>query len=320
MNCIRRLARRTGALTLLFLSALAGPSAATERETYLGEVAPEATPIVFRPGSVSADGIEIALAVHPEESEVYVTRITSGRATILVSQKTAGEWTPLEPAPFSGLHDDAGPFIAADGTKLYFASKRPGVDESIPRDAYHLWVSVRRDGAWSEPTELWMPIESRDGESSPSLTRDGVLYYQADYPALGGAGFYATRLLDNATCAMPERVDVFPSDDGAVYVEPHVSPDGRFLLFYSAGRSDNLLPASRLGDLYVSFRGDGDAWTPARNLGAPINSAMEESSPSLSPDGRFLFFASNRAVRNRMPDIYWVSLAGIDGLAPPVEE
>ncbi len=273
--------------------------------TYLGEPAPDSVPLVFRPGAVSGDGIEIALAVHPNVAEVYVTRITSGKAALLVSRRIGEGWTALEPVSFASACDDAGAFVTADGAMLYFASKRPGVGETAPRGAYHIWFVTRQGETWSEPAEVVLPLESVSGEASPSLTGDGALYYAADYTSLGGEGVYCSRSADGVW-QLPEYVGVFPHG-GAVYVEPFISADGSFLLFYSAGRSDNLAPASTLGDLYVSFRDADGAWTPPRNLGSPVNSAMEESSPSLSPDGRFLFFASNRAARNRMPDICWVS-------------
>lgn len=283
--------------------------------TYLDQAAPADVPVVFRSGAVSGDGIEIALAVHPDGSEVYLTRIVSGRATLLVSAKAADGWTVPEPAPFSSSYDDAGAFVMADGETLFFTTKRPGAETVAPRDVYHIWTVTRRDGAWQEPTEVAFPLESASGEASPSLTLDGTLYYAADYPSLGGYGLYRSRLVDGVR-EMPERVDVFPSADGAVYVEPFVSPDESLVLFYSAGRPDNLAPKDMLGDLYVSFRNAEDEWTEPQSLGAPINTIAEESSPVLTPDGRFLFFASSRAARNHLPDVYWVSADFLRALNP----
>src|SRR5262249_13600695 len=72
--------------------------------------------------------------------------------------------------------------------------------------------------------------------------------------------------------------------------EPLIAPDQSFLIFMASGRPDG---HSRSNDLYLSRRKDG-AWTPAENLGDEINSHREEYSPSLSPDGKYLFFASAR--------------------------
>src|SRR5206468_1586580 len=60
------------------------------------------------------------------------------------------------------------------------------------------------------------------------------------------------------------------------------------------------------GDLWMTTRSNAQtAWEPARNLGAPVNSANFEITPCLSPDGLLLFFLSDR----HRPDTgsIWVS-------------
>ncbi|HEU4718491.1 MAG TPA: OmpA family protein [Bacteroidia bacterium] len=44
-------------------------------------------------------------------------------------------------------------------------------------------------------------------------------------------------------------------------------------------------------DFYISYKNDSGQWSFMRNMGAPINTPENEGAPSLSPDGRFLFFA-----------------------------
>ncbi len=46
-------------------------------------------------------------------------------------------------------------------------------------------------------------------------------------------------------------------------------------------------------DLYASVR-VGGVWQPAVNLGTAVNTPASESSPSISPDGKRLFFTSER--------------------------
>ncbi|HEY6051108.1 MAG TPA: hypothetical protein VIZ58_07655, partial [Thermoanaerobaculia bacterium] len=68
------------------------------------------------------------------------------------------------------------------------------------------------------------------------------------------------------------------------------------LVFTALGRTDIPLtggsPYAR-GDLYASVRKDG-AFQAARNLGPPVNSLATDSNPSFSPDGKSLFFTSER--------------------------
>jgi hypothetical protein len=66
--------------------------------------------------------------------------------------------------------------------------------------------------------------------------------------------------------------------------------DQRWPMFVSS-RPDGLGSS----DPGISYRKDG-AWTPAMNLGSPINSNAREFYPMVSPDGKHLFFTSTRSV------------------------
>jgi outer membrane protein OmpA-like peptidoglycan-associated protein len=80
-----------------------------------------------------------------------------------------------------------------------------------------------------------------------------------------------------------------------------ISADGRKLIFTSCvGRQGH-----GSCDLYESFR-VGDAWSEPRNLGPNVNGPEWESQPSLSADGRTLYFVSDRRGGAGRRDI-WVS-------------
>jgi outer membrane protein OmpA-like peptidoglycan-associated protein len=68
-----------------------------------------------------------------------------------------------------------------------------------------------------------------------------------------------------------------------------ISPDGKFLFFTGCNRPDGLGRC----DIYVSQK-EGDNWSKPVNLGHPINTKGWESQPSLSADGRTLYFVSDR--------------------------
>jgi OmpA-OmpF porin, OOP family len=68
-----------------------------------------------------------------------------------------------------------------------------------------------------------------------------------------------------------------------------ISADGRKLIFTSCSGRNGLGSC----DLYESKKIGGD-WTQPRNLGPNVNSAEWESQPSLSADGRTLYFISDR--------------------------
>lgn len=83
-----------------------------------------------------------------------------------------------------------------------------------------------------------------------------------------------------------------------------ISANGRTIIFTScSGRSS-------MGscDLYISYK-LGDEWTDPENMGTNINSRNWESQPSLSADGRMLYFVSDRTGGYGKRDIWkshWV--------------
>jgi hypothetical protein len=88
---------------------------------------------------------------------------------------------------------------------------------------------------------------------------------------------------------------------------PYVTPDESILLFdaYTAG----------LGrpELYVSYRAADGSWSKAAKLGPEINATQTEYAPSLSHDGRYLFFHRET---NGNGDIWWVDAAVLETQRP----
>jgi OmpA-OmpF porin, OOP family len=86
-----------------------------------------------------------------------------------------------------------------------------------------------------------------------------------------------------------------------------ISADGRKLIFTSCTGRDGFGSC----DLFESRR-TGDEWARPRNLGPNVNTAEWESQPSLSADGRTLYFVSERKGGLGRRDI-WVTTLGADG-------
>jgi OmpA-OmpF porin, OOP family len=87
-----------------------------------------------------------------------------------------------------------------------------------------------------------------------------------------------------------------------------ISADGRTLIFTSCvGRQGH-----GSCDLYESIK-IGEFWTEPKNLGTNVNSAEWESQPSLSADGRTLYFVSDRRGGVGRRDI-WVSNMNENGV------
>jgi outer membrane protein OmpA-like peptidoglycan-associated protein/outer membrane protein assembly factor BamD (BamD/ComL family) len=154
-----------------------------------------------------------------------------------------------------------------------------------------------------EPKSLGGNINTRNPEYLPSLTADGKQL------------IYTARLYGQEDFMMSTKKDGvwqkgFPLD--GINTEQNegaqsISADGKFLVFTACNRKDGYGSC----DLYYSEIRDNQ-WTPPANIGTPINSRGWESQPSLSADGRAIYFTSNRKGGQGGRDI-WVSYRQKDG-------
>ena len=199
------------------------------------------------------------------------------------------------------------PALARDGHTFYFASDRAG---GCGGD--DLYVTRRRNArGYDAPVNLGCQVNSAGNEASPSpLTEPGsgpVLYFSSTR-----AGGFAT----DAVGAVTGDADLYRSESrggafGAAQLvagvnsvandgQPNVQRDGLEIFFFS-NRSGTLGG----NDIYVATRAKAhDAWSAPLNLGPNVNSAANETRPSLSWDGLTLYFGSNRPGGEGSSDIY----------------
>ena len=147
-------------------------------------------------------------------------------------------------------------------------------------------------------------VSSSEREMMPYLTHDGNTMYYLRETALGGGygSFYApshakkvwqlysSRRRDTAFTAGEPLPPPFNQYDGEGSVT--VTADGREL-YYSVMRMGPRGYANV--DIYQSHRRDDGSWSNVTSVGNIINGENTwESQPSVTPDGQWLYFASNR--------------------------
>jgi hypothetical protein len=247
-----------------------------------------APPELFGEGVISTPDYELNAAFLPDGKTLFFTKSTAnmGFWTIVSSRLVDGRWTEPEVVPFSGKYSDADLCVTPEGRRLIFISNRP-IPGRTGRPVPHIWYADRTAAGWSEPRNA-AALNSEAGEYCPSAAADGTLYFEsARSGGKGRSDIYRARLV-NGEYAQPENPgsplnSEFNEGDAAI------APDQSFLILTSSGRPDD----TGMGDLYISENHEG-VWTSPRHLPSGVNSSSREFCPSLSPDGKFLYFTSTR--------------------------
>jgi len=132
-------------------------------------------------------------------------------------------------------------------------------------------------------------VNSAQSEIGPCLFPDGVtLVYSRRDPQQDAYDLILTAYIEG------EWLDPIPLG------RPFYTAGEERLASITADGTEIYFTAVRNGgsgsfDLYSAVRGHGDeSWGPPENLGTVVNSAESDYSPGISPDGKLLFFSSQR--------------------------
>jgi hypothetical protein len=257
--------------------------------------------------SISADGLELYFQSNRSggygDRDMYVTT----RTTI---QDEWSEPVNLGPVLNSSVRD-AGPEISSDGLSLYFNSNRAGGFGN-----YDLYVTTRQSvfEPWGPPVNLGPNVNSSADEISASISADGLSLFFSDGDALGtiprpgGYGESDIWVARRASLTDPWEIPVNVGPEinlSFAAGAPEISSTG-LLLFFSGYRTN----AGGTNDLWVAVRDAVDApWSNPVNLGPSINSDLDaDLNPSISADGRMLYFASFRSGGSGNSDLWQVPI------------
>lgn len=238
-------------------------------------------------GPLATRDDELNAAFTPDGRTVYFTRKIGDRfGVILVSHLRGTMWSEPEVAPFSGRYADYDPFVSPDGARIFWISTRPV--NGIEKTDYDIWMAERRGTGWGAPIHLDAPVNTDASEYYPTVATNGNLYFSSSRPGGRGRGDVYRSRLKHGRYGPPENLG-HSVNSAAFEGDPYIAPDERYLVFTAYGRPGD----GNDGDLYVSTNTAG-VWSAARRLGHGINSTVQEYAPIMSPDGKWLYFASYR--------------------------
>ncbi len=161
-----------------------------------------------------------------------------------------------------------------------------------------------------DPKNLGDSVNSDVSEYFPAITVDGQQLFYTRRVNNRNEDFYVSKLVNGTwskSFGLHGNINT-PSNEGG----QNISQDGEWLIFTGCDFPDGFGSC----DLYISYL-TSDGWSEPENLGKNINSEAWESAPSLSPDKRHLYFASNRSGGYGKSDIYVSELQPNGRYGPP---
>lgn len=179
------------------------------------------------------------------------------------------------------------------------------IENPVPFDPYNLGSNV------NSPYDDFINAVSVDNSSLILTVKAPPSYHNAEYGTRETEDFYISY---KDSSGWQKAVNLgppinTPGNEGALTL----SPDGRYIIFAGCDRPDN----NGRCDLYFSKR-EGGNWSEAYNLGTMVNTKAWESQPSVSSDGKTIFFASNREGGMGFTDIWFTTISDDGTLTKPV--
>jgi outer membrane protein OmpA-like peptidoglycan-associated protein len=165
-----------------------------------------------------------------------------------------------------------------------------------------------------DPENLGENINTEYNDYHPTITVDDeVLIFTSLIPSPHSPIdqedlFYSVR---TETGWAPRKAFSEPINTPANQGAQSISADGQRMIFTAC----NMPGGFGSCDIYIT-EFDGRSWSKPKNIGEPVNSKYWESQPSLSADGKTLYFVSNRPGGQGKKDI-WVSKQTEIGWTPP---
>ncbi len=207
-------------------------------------------------------------------------------------------WLPLSaqplPARFNNTNsalDEQNPLLSPDGRTLYFTISNHPQNAGGAKDLGDIWFATLTEQGWSDPTHGGMQINNTLHNTVAGFSADGMqLFLMGHYAAPGeqvqSQGLSVSRW-DGQSWASPINIKIPYFKNSTPFQSGCLSADGNVLVF-----SAESYATRGAEDIYVSLRSAGK-WSEPKNLGNTINTPYQDVSPSLSPDGKHLYFASN---------------------------
>jgi WD40-like Beta Propeller Repeat len=278
---------------LFFIAILIGGNVSCQSVPSIFNNIPDSVAEVFQPNFISlTNRYEISISFSSYVEEIFYTVQYPNEKMKIFSRKLKNnKWS--EEYELDLLVDSENsyamePFPSPKNDNLYFT-----VCDSVGCD---IWFVEKMNDQWQNSTKL-----------DSDLNNDIVFYSTFNQ---NGDMFYTnvSKMKTYLATFQNSKYSKFEiAGIGGAHAFP--SPDGKYVLVNSKGEFGK-------SDIFVFFKEENNTWSKPINLGEKINTNCSESCPSLSPDGKILFFNRHCEENNDSYDIFWINSRFIYNLEP----
>lgn len=201
-------------------------------------------------------------------------------------------------------YDELNPVLTPDGRTLFITIANHPQNAGGRKDPGDIWYcTMGENDTWSEPIHAGPAINDRSFNGVAGFTSNGgEMILLSHYDPAGGIartqGISVSKKNGNQW-SRPENISIPYFQNKSSIVSGYLSADGKYFVY-----SAETYGTYGVEDLFVSFRKPDGKWSEPRNLGSRINTQFQELSPSLSADGKTLYFSTNGRKGKGSFDVY----------------
>ena len=284
------------------------------------------------PYKVSAIKVEIDGSRVPGHNGIDAIAISDSEIPIKIDIEFAtGIYAAVDPEKLSdninSPYKDLKPLITPDANAMFFSRVQDPHNIGGHKDFEDIWYAERdASGEWQEAVNIGAPLNNEGPNFICSIIPN-----KNGYILLLGNRYRKNKMIEGLSIAYKLDSGISNIRDVIIENQENYSPYANY--FMSQNMRSILLSVHRREsfggrDIYVShLQENGNYGTPI-NLGKVINTADEESSPFLAPDGRTLYFSSKGHLGFGGSDIFvshrlddtWKNWSEPENLGPTVND
>jgi outer membrane protein OmpA-like peptidoglycan-associated protein len=204
-------------------------------------------------------------------------------------------------------YDELNPVISPDGRSQYITVANHPQNVGGKKDPGDIWVSILlENNQWSAPVHAGNELNDNAYNAVAGFSSDGRQMFLLSHYGTGGAtartqGISVARSSGNGW-SKPENISIPYFQNKASVLSGYILPDLSVFVF-----SAETYGSRGVEDIYVCTKRPDGSWSEPKNLGGTINTRFQEISPSLSDDGKTLYFSTNGSKGAGSFDIYSAS-------------